>query len=244
VHIPRLYTPQVFIQGEELAVTGQTAHHVAHVLRLRSAAAVQVFDGTGCEHRAIIKSIKRSDIILEIAEAVAVRPESSLNITLLQGITRNDRMDFILQKAVELGVTSIQPLWMQRSQVHLKGSRLEKRCAHWQGVIISACEQCGRATIPQLAAAIDFSDWVGTPKTSGLRLLLQPDSETGLGTLPPPVEKIYVLTGPEGGVNTDEQMLATSAGFTGICLGPRILRTETAALAALAGMQTLWGDFK
>ena len=234
----------MFIQGEELAVTGQTAHHVAHVLRLRSAAAVQVFDGTGCEHRAIIKSIKRSDIILEIAEAVAVRPESSLNITLLQGITRNDRMDFILQKAVELGVTSIQPLWMQRSQVHLKGSRLEKRCAHWQGVIISACEQCGRATIPQLAAAIDFLDWVGTPKTSGLRLLLQPDSETGLGTLPPPVEKIYVLTGPEGGVNTDEQMLATAAGFTGICLGPRILRTETATLAALAGMQTLWGDFK
>jgi len=244
VHIPRLYTPQVFIQGEELAVTGQTAHHVAHVLRLRSAAAVQVFDGTGCEHRAIIKSIKRSDIILEIAEAVAVRPESSLNITLLQGITRNDRMDFILQKAVELGVTSIQPLWMQRSQVHLKGSRLEKRCAHWQGVIISACEQCGRATIPQLAAAIDFSDWVGTQKTSGLRLLLQPNSETGLGALPPPDEKIYVLTGPEGGVNTDEQMLATAAGFTGICLGPRILRTETATLAALAGMQTLWGDFK
>lgn len=243
MHIPRLYTPQVFIQGEELAVTGQTAHHVAHVLRLRSAAAVQVFDGTGCEHRAIIKSIKRSDIILEIAEAVAVRPESSLNITLLQGITRNDRMDLILQKAVELGVSTIQPLWTQRSQTHLKGSRLEKRFNHWQGIVISACEQCGRATIPQLATAMNYSDWMNKQKTGGLRLLLQPNSKTGLGTLKRPDEEIQVLIGPEGGLNPDEEVLAETAGFTGVSLGQRILRTETAALATLAGIQTLWGDF-
>jgi 16S rRNA (uracil1498-N3)-methyltransferase len=243
MRIPRLYTSHAFIQGDELSITGQAAHHIAHVLRLGNGAAVQVFDGSGCEHRAIIKKINRAEIILKIAGAVAVRPESSLNITLLQGITRNDRMDLILQKAVELGVKAIQPLWTQRCQTHLKGSRLEKRFKHWQGVIISACEQCGRATIPQLAAARNFSDWMSNQETSGLHLLLQPDSDTGLGRLKRPDERIYVLIGPEGGLDADEQILAKSAGFIGICLGPRILRTETAAMAALAGMQTLWGDF-
>ena len=243
MRIPRLYTPQVFTQGAELAITGQTAHHVAHVLRIRSGATVQVFDGTGCEHRAIVKTIKRSAIILEIAEAIAAQPESSLDITLLQGIARNDRMDFILQKAVELGVNTIQPLWTQRSQTHLKGSRLEKRFDHWQGIVISACEQCGRAAMPQLAAVMDYSDWMDAPESSGLRLLLQPNSETGLGTLKKPDEQIHVLIGPEGGLNTDEEVLAKAAGFTGVCLGQRILRTETAALATLAGIQTLWGDF-
>ena len=243
MRIPRIYTPQILTQGEELVITGQTAHHVTHVLRLRNGAPVQVFDGTGREHRALVNTIKRSEIILKIAEAITIRPESSLDITLLQGIARNDRMDFILQKAVELGVNVIQPLWTQHSQAHLKGSRLEKRFKHWQGVIISACEQCGRATVPQLAAAKNYSEWMSNPETRGLRLLLQPDSKTGLGTIKPTEEKIYVLVGPEGGFDMDEQVLAKSAGFTGICLGPRILRTETAAMAVLAGMQTLWGDF-
>ena len=243
MRIPRLYTPQAFIQGDELNITGQAAHHIAHVLRLSNGATVQVFDGSGCENRAIVRTINRSTVSLKIAGPVTVRPESSLDITLLQGIARNDRMDFILQKAVELGVNAIQPLWTQHSQAHLKGIRLEKRFKHWQGVIISACEQCGRATIPQLAAAKNYSEWMRNPETSGLRLLLQPDSETGMGTLKPTEERIHVLVGPEGGFDIDEQVLAKSAGFIGICLGPRILRTETAAIAVLAGMQTLWGDF-
>lgn len=243
MRIPRLYTPQVFIPGEELSVTGQTAHHVAHVLRIRNGAAVSVFDGKGCEHRATVKTIKRSEIILEIAEALTVLQEPSLDITLLQGIARNDRMDLILQKAVELGVNNIQPLWMQRSQTRLKGSRLEKRCKHWQGVIISACEQCGRAALPQLGATMTYSDWMLSRNDRGLRFLLQPDSEIGLGALQAPDDRIHLLAGPEGGLNAEEQMLAQSAGFVGIRLGPRILRTETAALAAVAAMQTLWGDF-
>lgn len=244
MRIPRLYTPQAYTPGEDLTVTGQTAHHIANVLRIRSGASVSVFDGKGCEHRAIVKAIKRSEITLEIAEALAVLQESSLDITLLQGIARNDRMDFILQKAVELGVNSIQPLWTQRSQTHLKGNRLERRYDHWLGVIISACEQCGRAILPELGAVMNYSDWMLAESSSGLRVLLQPHSETGLGSLQPPAGKIYVLTGPEGGLHPDEQMLAQSAGFLGVCLGPRVLRTETAALAALAGMHTLWGDFK
>jgi 16S rRNA (uracil1498-N3)-methyltransferase len=243
MRIPRLFIPKQLRQGEEVLVTGQTAHHVAHVLRLRSGAPVQVFDGSGSEHCATIKLVKRSEITLKLAEAAAVRPESTLDITLLQGITRNDRMDTILQKSVELGIKNIQPLWMQRSQTHLKGDRLEKRFQHWRNVVISACEQCGRATVPTLAVAMDYPDWIGTGKSDGLRLLLQPDSKTGLGSLNPPGDKFYVLVGPEGGLNTDEQTLAVSAGFCGISLGPRILRTETAALAVLAGIQSLWGDF-
>jgi 16S rRNA (uracil1498-N3)-methyltransferase len=243
MRIPRLYTPQLFIQGQELSVSGQTAHHIANVLRIRSGAPVLVFDGKGSEHRATVKATKRSEIILEIAEPAATLQEPSLDITLLQGIARNDRMDFILQKAVELGVRTIQPLWMQRSQSRLKGSRLDKRCKHWQGVIISACEQCGRATLPHLGVATNFSDWVNSQKSTGLRLLLEPNSDTGLGTLQPRDDKITMIAGPEGGLNDHEQLLAASAGFIGIRLGPRILRTETAALAALAGIQTLWGDY-
>jgi len=243
MRIPRLYIPQAFIQDEELTVTGQTAHHVAHVLRVRTGATVQVFDGKGCEHRATVKTVKRSRIILQTNEVITAQQESSLDITLLQGIARNDRMDLILQKAVELGVTTIQPLCMQRSQAHLKGEQLEKRHKHWLGVITSACEQCGRATLPQPGSTLDYSDWVRSLYTGGLRLLLQPDSTMSLGELNPPDDKIYVLIGPEGGLNTEEQALARSAGFFGIHLGPRILRTETASLAVLASMQTLWGDF-
>jgi len=243
MRIPRLYIPQELIEGEDLSVTGQTAHHVTNVLRLRSGAPVSVFDGKGCEHHAIAKTIKRTEIILEVAGATAALQESSLDITLLQGIARNDRMDLILQKAVELGVKTIQPLWMQRSQARLKGNRLDKRCNHWQGVIVSACEQCGRATLPRLEAAMNYSDWMDARNSSGPCFLLQPDSEIGLGALQPPDDRIHVLVGPEGGSSVDEQMQAKSAGFLGIRLGARILRTETAAIAALAGMQTLWGDF-
>jgi 16S rRNA (uracil1498-N3)-methyltransferase len=243
MRISRLYTPQALIQGEELAVTGQTVHHLAHVLRVRCGAVVQLFDGRGCEHRALVKTIKRTEIMLEIAEPIVALQESSLDITLLQGIARNDRMDLILQKAVELGVKTIQPLWMQRSQAHMNKTRLEKRINHWLGIIISACEQCGRATVPHLAEPLHFTDCMIAQNTSGLHFLLQPDSTTGLGAVNPSDKRIHLLVGPEGGLNTDEQLLAKSAGFTGIHLGPRILRTETAALAALAGMQALWGDF-
>ena len=243
MRIPRLYTPQVYTPGEDLTVTGQTAHHVANVLRIRSGASVSVFDGKGCEHRAIVKSVKRSEITLEIAEALAVQQESSLDITLLQGIARNDRMDLILQKAVELGVQAIQPIWMQRSHTRLKGERLEKRINHWQGVITSACEQCGRATLPQLSLPEDYINWINAGTGSELRLMLQPDASSCLRNLEKPASSISILIGPEGGLAPEEQALARTAGFIGIRLGPRILRTETGALAALAGIQALWGDF-
>ena len=152
-------------------------------------------------------------------------------------------MDFILQKAVELGVQTIQPVWMQRSHTRLKGERLEKRINHWLGVIISACEQCGRATLPQLLRPEDYLNWINSGTGSELRLMLQPDARSCLRNMEKPAGSISILVGPEGGLTPEEQALAVATGFTGIRAGPRVLRTETAALATLAGIQTLWGDF-
>ena len=226
-----------------LTISGQPAHHVTHVLRLRSGAEMVVF-GQGREHQAILRDIRRSGLTIEVGAPCGCMDESSIDVTLLQGIARHDRMDLILQKSVELGVNRIQPLWMQRSQGQLKGERLEKRIQHWQGVIISACEQCGRTTLPELLPPDDYARRLNTHTFDGLKLMLQPDSTLTLHDIPAPDGTIHILVGPEGGLSQEEQTLAGNTGFTGIRFGQRILRTETAALAALAGMQTLWGDFK
>lgn len=202
-----------------------------------------MFDGQGCEHEAILTETSRSRITVKIREPVATTAEAPLPLTLLQGIARNDRMDFILQKAVELGIQAIQPLWMLRSHTRPKGIRLEKRISHWQGVITSACEQSGRSTLPQLLPPEDYSTCISNRTDSNLRLMLQPDARSCLRNLEKPSGGISILVGPEGGLAPEEQTLASTAGYTGIRMGPRILRTETAALAALAGIQTLWGDF-
>lgn len=240
---PRLYLPKPLVCGETVVIGGKTAHHVIHVLRLRTGTAIQVFDGLGSEHLATLKEAGRSEASIEIGVPAAPVEEPSLAIALAQGIARNDRMDLILQKAVELGVDNIQPLWMQRSQSRLKGERLEKRLQRWQGIVISACEQCGRATLPGLSPPADFAAWIQARPDGDMQLMLQPDSEYSLKEMAAPQGRVVLLAGPEGGLTADEQTLARHAGFTGTRLGPRILRTETAALAALAGIQSLWGDF-
>ena len=243
MRISRIYIPQTLEEGATLTISGQAAHHVTHVLRLRAGAPLIVF-GAGHEHQATLRGIRRSELTIEVGAPCALMAESSLDISLLQGIARNDRMDLILQKSVELGVNRIQPLWMQRSQGQLKEERLEKRIQHWQGVIISACEQCGRSSLPELLPPEIYANCLNTQDHDGLKILLQPDSTTHLYDLTPPTGAIHILVGPEGGLSPEEHAGAGNAGFTGIRLGQRILRTETAALAALAGMQTLWGDFK
>jgi 16S rRNA (uracil1498-N3)-methyltransferase len=240
---PRLYVPQPLRAGCRLTVEGQPAHHVTRVLRLRTGTALRVFDGSGHEHDAVLSGIGRAWITLEIGAAIPGDRESSLQITLAQGIARHDRMDLILQKAVELGVQTIQPLWLQRSQTHLQGERMERRLRHWQGILTSACEQSGRNTLPKLLLPAGLPEWIGTLPPTGLKLLLRPDGSDTLNTLARPAGDILMLVGPEGGLDPGEQSLARSAGFTGVRLGPRILRTETAALAAIAGLQTKWGDF-
>jgi 16S rRNA (uracil1498-N3)-methyltransferase len=244
MRIPRLYTAHALVPGASLSIDGQTAHQVTHVLRLRSGAALRVFDGAGNEHHAILQGTGRDSIELSVGEQIPGSPESALSITLAQGIARHDRMDLILQKAVELGVNTIQPLWMQRSQSHLKGERLAKRSQHWQGVVISACEQCGRTTLPVVEAPDSLANWIHTQPGADCQLMLQPDSAHTLPGIPAPAGNIILLVGPEGGLDSGEQSLAKTAGFKGVRLGQRILRTETAGLAALAAMQTLWGDFR
>lgn len=244
MRIPRLYTPQALATGRSLTITDKPAHHVMHVLRLRSGSPLRVFDGEGNEYDAVIQNGGRDGVTLEIGPAIETLPESCLRITLAQGIARHDRMDMILQKTVELGIHEIQPLWMQRSQKHLNGERLQKRIRHWQGVITSACEQCGRATLPSLLPPLHYPDWVSGYAQSSVRLMLQPDSTQTLASMVKPPGSITLLVGPEGGLEPAEQSLATVNGFSGVRLGARILRTETAALAALAGMHSLWGDFR
>lgn len=243
MRVPRLYTQDKLVESEELRLTGQVAHHAANVLRLKPGATIHIFDGQGSEHRASLAAVSRSSITLTVHEAVSPRMESRLDITLLQGVARNDHMDLVLQKAVELGVNTIQPLWMQRSQTHLNKDRLERRVKHWRGVIISACEQCGRATLPVLSPVQNFTGWIRTPGLAGTGIILQPENGQSLKQLEVDEKYVAVLVGPEGGMTAEEQAMAVTAGFQGIRLGPRILRTETAALAAVSAIQTLWGDF-
>jgi len=241
---PRLYVPMAAADGEIITVTGQTAHHVIQVLRLHPGAVLSLFNGHGMEWDAVLLEGKRSEIRLQVGRPVEAIAEPSLSIELAQGIARNDRMDLILQKSVELGVSRIQPLWMQRCQARIRGERLGKRLKHWQGVIISACEQSGRSTLPELHDPEDYSNWASRQPPASLGIMLQPDSTQVLHDLPQPDGDIVILVGPEGGLSPEEQSLAALSGFTGIRLGQRILRTETAALSALAGIHALWGDFR
>jgi 16S rRNA (uracil1498-N3)-methyltransferase len=244
MRVPRLYLPEIAASGENIKVTGQAAHHVIQVLRLRPGAVIRIFNGNGTEWETVLLESRRSEAILQVGAPVKTIAEPSLFITLAQGIARNDRMDLILQKSVELGVSRIQPLWMRRCQARIRGERLGKRMLHWQGVIINACEQCGRSTLPVLHPPDEYTNWITRKSPSSHGLMLQPESEESLHDLPSPESDILVLVGPEGGLDPGEQKLAAAKGFRGIRLGQRILRTETAALSALAGIHVLWGDFR
>jgi 16S rRNA (uracil1498-N3)-methyltransferase len=244
MHIPRIYLPQTLVTGATLVLDEQAAHHVKQVLRLGPGAALQVFDGDGSEHHASVLDVQRTRVSVEIGAAYTSSTESSLNIILAQGVPRGDRMDFIVQKAVELGVNTIQPLWMERSQARTKGERLEKRMRHWRKVMINACEQCGRSTLPGIDRPAAFTTWLDAGLTADTRILLDPEAGNSLTGLEPPRGSILLLAGPEGGISDSEQRHAERTGFTSIVLGPRVLRTETASLAVLASLQALWGDFR
>ena len=244
MHVPRLYLPLALTEGAILELDTQSAHHLAHVLRLRRGASVRIFDGQGHEHEATVRELHRAQVTVELGSTVRSIPEPKLSITLAQGIPRGDRMDLILQKAVELGVSAMQPLWTERSQSRATGERLEKRLRHWQGVVVSACEQCGRAALPGLETPIEYRSWLAGTHRHNSRILLAPEAQQSLGAMQPPGDSILLLVGPEGGISAEETTLATAAGFKPVRLGPRILRTETAALAMLAGLQSLWGDLR
>lgn len=241
--ISRFYCPDKLSSGARTALPEQAAHHAAKVLRLREGDVVSLFDGKGGEFAAVIVQVGKREVVVEVGEHRADERESPLYVTLAQAISAGDKMDFTLQKATELGVARIQPLESERSVVRLSGERADKRVAHWQGVVVAACEQCGRNSIPPVAPIRRFADWLGDPLDAGLRLMLSPDAETRLRDLPRPEHPITLLIGPEGGFSEAEAAAGRHGKFIPVRLGARILRTETAALAALAAMQTLWGDY-
>lgn len=239
----RLYFPGVIPPHGVCVAPPEQAHHVAHVLRLAAGDAVVIFDGRGLEYAATIERIGKSGVTLRVGEPREVDRESPLTVTLAQGISSGERMDYTVQKAVELGVGAIQPLATERSVVRLDAARAAKRLAHWQAVAIAACEQCGRNRVPSVLPVVPFTAWLGAGGATGLRLTLAPGASATLRDLARPREPVMLLAGPEGGLSPRERNDAQAAGYTPIRLGPRVLRTETAALAALAAMQTLWGDF-
>ena len=245
--MPRVYVPPRLAAGARIVLPAAAGHHLVRVLRLRPGAGLVVFDGCGGEHDAIIAAIGREGVAVEVGSWREVAREASLSVHLAQGVSAGERMDYTLQKAVELGVAGIEPIITRRSVVRLAAERAQRRRAHWERVCVSACEQCGRDRVPPVQPPCDFGDWLAAlparADTVALRLLLSPDADTSLRDMPRPAGPILLLAGPEGGLTPQERDDALRRGFRGVCLGPRILRTETAALVALAAMHALWGDF-
>jgi 16S rRNA (uracil1498-N3)-methyltransferase len=240
---PRFFSDVPLAMNSSITLPATAANHAIKVLRLQVGDGLRLFNGDGLDYNAEIEVIRKNEVIVKTGLAAAVSNESNLKITLAQGISAGDRMDFTIQKSVELGVHAIQPISCQRSVVKLSGDRADKRREHWQNVAISACEQSGRAFLPEVGPASSLSTWLSSAPTFTIRITLDPLANTRLQDLPIPQGPVCLLIGPEGGLTADEIAMAASQGFTGVRLGPRILRTETAALATLAAIHTLWGDF-
>ena len=245
----RFYSLDNLKIGATIKLSDNAATHATRVMRLSVGDALTLFCGDGFDYACELISVKKSEALAQVKASTKVESESNLSITLLLGISAGDRMEFALQKAIELGVTNIIPIKTERSVVKLSPERAEKRLEHWQNVVIAACEQSGRAVIPQLEAPITLALWLASnAASSAVRITLDPLANSRLKDLPKPqgeiqLQPIQLLVGAEGGLNSNEIALAAQHGFTGVQLGKRILRTETAPLAAISAMQTLWGDF-
>lgn len=240
--IPRLYCKTPLAPGKEIDLPDGPARHAVRVMRLIRGDRVILFNGDGHDYDAELTLAARSGARARIVAAGPIEPPPALALHLALGVSRGQRMDFALQKATELGVTRCTPLFTTRSVVQLKDERLEQRRAHWHQVTIAACEQSGRRRLPVLDPPQTFSSWIESWQGQGV--LLDPDADNSLTELSPPAEKLTLLVGPEGGLTPEERMLAEKQGLRGVRLGPFILRTETAPLAAIAAIQALWGNFR
>ena len=241
---PRLYVPSTMGLGAEIALPERAVRHVA-VLRLREADEVTLFNGGGGEYRAVLVRIGRGGTAVRITEWSEAERESPLAITLAQCVSSGDRMDLAVQKATELGVAAIVPIISERSIVRLSGERADRKLEHWRNIVISACEQCGRNRPPRLLHLLALEEWLAEQSGPVTRLLLAPDAAGGPKQLTREAmsgSEVTLLVGPEGGLAPHERSAADRAGFLAVRLGPRVLRTETAPLAAIAALQTLWGD--
>ncbi|MBT9613278.1 MAG: 16S rRNA (uracil(1498)-N(3))-methyltransferase [Burkholderiales bacterium] len=251
MRIPRFYFPDPLALGARVALPPDAAHHAVRVLRLGENDLVRLFNGDGCEYRARIVRLDKQAVVALIESGAPLSCESPLNVLLVQGISSGERMDYTLQKSVELGVGMIQPIQAERSVVKLSGERMLKRMQHWQSVVASACEQSGRNVVPEVRPVSGLMNWLGEQasgvggQASGgeLRIHLAPDAELSLRDLEKPAGRVILGAGPEGGFSDNEHLALRQGGFVAVKLGPRVLRTETAALAALAALQILWGDY-
>ena len=254
MRLTRVYVDAPVAAGKRVVVAGSAANHIARVLRLRSGDALTVFDGSGGEFGARIEEFRKEAVVVAVEEHRPLDRESPLPLTLVQGISRGERMDWIIQKATELGASRIAPVFTKRSVVRLDEKQAERKLQHWRAIAVAACEQCGRNRIPDLAAPVDFFDMlagdpIGRPDSAGridsagsTRLLLSPTGDLRIDDLQDVGKGITVLIGPEGGLEDVEQEAAVTAGFKAVRLGPRVLRTETAAIAALTIIQRYFGD--
>lgn len=244
--LTRMYFPGELQAGRVCTLAPSQAHHALRVLRLKPGNPVTLFNGDGTEYASVVVEANRDRVALDVTGRETRDREAPFAVTLAQAVSSGERMDYTIQKAVELGVAEIQPLEARRSVVRLSAERAARRIAHWQGVAIAACEQCGRNRVPQILPLAQLDAFLAAcepAKDGERRVLLSPDSARRLRELDPPRGALVMLAGPEGGFSPEEERAAGEVGFLPVRLGPRVLRTETAAVAALAAMQALWGDF-
>jgi 16S rRNA (uracil1498-N3)-methyltransferase len=246
MRLTRVHVAGPLISGQRLRLEGNAATHLTRVLRLRVGAALIVFDGAGGEYEGSIDKAHAGEVIVAIGARADTERESPLALTLAQGVSRGERMDLVVQKATELGVSQLVPLLTERSVVRLSAQQSDRKVNHWRAIVVAACEQCGRNRLPSVAAPVALAEYLRGGAAAGgageTRLLLSPDATATLADVPRPGGGVTVLTGPEGGLTEEEEKSAIAAGFTALRLGPRVLRTETAAIAALALLQRKFGD--
>lgn len=241
MRISRLYVPADLSEGRQIILDEDSAHYVRTVLRLKKDLQIILFNGNGGDYLCTLVEVSRKQVLIDVQQWLDRTVESPLTVTFGLGISRGDRMDLAVQKAVELGVNVMTPLLTERCVVQFKGEKKQQRLQHWQKIVQHAAEQSGRTLLPELAEIEHLSEWVD--KQNGLKVFLDPYAEASLADLKPEDMKVTLLSGPEGGFSDQEREFAKAAGFIPVRLGSRILRTETASLAALSAVQILWGDF-
>jgi 16S rRNA (uracil1498-N3)-methyltransferase len=228
----------------DLQLPEAAAYHVARVLRLREGATITAFDGSGSDYRCEILAVRGGDVRVRVGARSTGLAESPLRVTLVQAISRSERMDWALQKATELGVRTIVPVLSSRSVVRLDDSQAARKLKHWQAIVANACEQCGRSVVPELHLPQDLDAYLATAPRVGQRFVLSPTGPASLAGLASVGPRVELLIGPEGGLEDVELDRAIGVGFQPVRLGPRVLRTETAGMVALTVLQALWGDLQ
>ena len=241
MRIPRVFTPQALTLNSTLELAEAQSHYLSKVLRMQAGRELILFNGEGGEYSAEISKVHKKHIEVLVKEFSPENRQSHLSLELAIGVSRGERMDWVLQKATELGVTKITPLITERTEVKLSGERADKKMEHWQQIIISACEQCQRNILPELSEPQNFSDWIDTCDAE-LKFVLHHRNNQGFSK-DKSAKNISLLIGPEGGLDNDEIAQAVAKNFSPLTLGPRVLRTETAPVAAISLVQYLWGDF-